>query len=95
MVIWSPRPGESVNSALVALRGFLCEPFPVIVVDNRTTHRTQVVDTTPLCEGSDCVYAFAALVKNLVPGPNHLIARTPDGRYEVAVEVIRSALVRH
>ncbi len=92
IILWSPRPGLAVKSSSVALRGFVCAESPVLMVKNLTTHGSQMIETKRVCRGGRCVSSFAALVKNLAPGPNRLSASTPDGRAEISLEVIRSAL---
>ncbi len=93
MVIIAPHTGVTTYAKTIAVRGFLCENSRQIIVRNKTTSQMTMAETTPHCEDSQCVYSFAALVRDLAPGTNQLTAATLDGTTMIDLEVVRTALV--
>lgn len=93
IIVTSPRAGTRTYYDGITVRGFLCENFPLIEVRNETTHKTSTILTTEICDKRVCTYHFAAPMRSLALGANHIKAKIPGEDIEVEVEVLRTAWV--
>lgn len=94
LIVTAPRAGAHTFNDSIAVRGFLCEDYQLVVVRNRTTETSVLTNTDEVCEGGICVYTFAAFMDDLALGVNDLEATVPgiDPPMEATVQVIRTAL---
>ena len=93
LVVTAPRNGYKTLYAAVTVRGYLCRNYPLIMIRNETTNVETFTETREVCDTSECRYHFAAPVRELVLGENHITAVIPgEEEFEVAIEVIRTAL---
>ena len=93
LVLTSPRAGARTLNDGVTVRGYLCDNFALIEVRNETTHKASTVVTTEVCSKRQCTYHFAAPMRSLALGTNHIKAMIPGEDIEVEVEIVRSAWV--
>ena len=96
LVVTAPRPGARTSSDSIAVRGFLCQDYHLVLVTNRTTERSVIASTDRLCDGGGCVYTFATYIRDLALGENDLTALVPgqDPPIEVSVRVLRTAFAQ-
>jgi hypothetical protein len=90
LTVTAPRDGARTLSPSITIRGYVCEDYPLITIRNKTTSLEVITETKEVCEGSECVYHFAAPVRELALGENRITAETGDETVEI--EVIRTAL---
>lgn len=96
LIVTAPRSGAHTFNDTIAVRGFLCGQYPVVLVQNRTTQKAVLTDTDESCSSKRCVYTFATFISDLALGENDLQATVPgkDPPLEVRVQVIRTALAQ-
>lgn len=96
LVVLSPQSGLHTMRNRVAIRGYLCQTYNLVLVKNETTEASFIADTERTCSSTrdDCVYTFMAIVDDLAIGSNELTARilNQNAGDEVHVEVVRTAL---
>lgn len=94
LVVTSPHAGAMTFSKTIAVRGFLCDAYQLVMIRNKTTSKSAVGDTVKTCDGKDCVYSFRVLMGDLIWGVNQLEVLVPDQDPPVSydIEVTRTAL---
>ena len=94
MVVVAPRSGIRTQRDSIAVRGYLCQDYQVVLVKNTTTKKITMASTDEFCrENEGCVYTFAVFVDDLAMGTNELTAAIPGLQppIEVHLSVIRTA----
>lgn len=93
-MVTAPRPGARTLNDTIAVRGFLCQDYHLVLVRNKTTDRTILTNTDALCDREGCIYTFATFMNDLALGENELAAVVPDQDppVEVRITVLRTAL---
>ena len=92
MVVTAPRNGAKTMQTGITVRGYVCHNSPLITIRNETTASETITDTREVCDGSECTYHFAAPVRGLAFGENHITARVNGEETRVKIDVIRTAL---
>ncbi len=98
LIITTPREGTKTLNDGVAVRGFLCDNHPFVMVQNLTTQQSILTDTNEVCDHEGCIYPFMTFIDDLVVGSNDIVAQIPtensdeDGIETIHVEVVRTAL---
>ncbi|HEX5036453.1 MAG TPA: hypothetical protein VFX30_04785 [bacterium] len=92
MVVTAPQNGSKTLQTGITVRGYVCHNSPLITVRNETTASETITDTSEVCEDSECTYHFAAPVRGLAFGENHITARVNGEETRVKIDVIRTAL---
>ncbi len=94
LVVTAPRSGAHTFHDSIAVRGFICQNYPFVLVKNETTNRSFLTDTIPSCSTNGCVYSFTTFVRDLAVGTNEISAGIPsdDGPAAVRLEIVRTAL---